>query len=102
MFSSFEASIKAEIAPLLKLINLLSINAPPVRTGVQRGERNVTIGMGSIVGMGSSKSKDGSDMKVVGKVMSTQISTLMPKTSFSTISTTITTRPVTKGGVIGG
>lgn len=80
LFSSSDASIKFEMTPFLKLINLMPTDAPPVHTGVQEGARNV--GMGLSVGMGSSKSKDGDDAKVVGKVISKQIPTSLPNTRF--------------------
>ena len=55
--------MKAKLAPLLKLVHLIPTDAPPVKTGVQGGEKDV----------GSSKEAD--QDKVVGKVMSTQIPT---------------------------
>ena len=55
--------------------------------------------MGSKASMGGSGSKN---VKVVGKVMSTQILTSLPKTSSTTNSTTTTTttKPLAKGVVI--
>ncbi|CAI9290318.1 unnamed protein product [Lactuca saligna] len=81
---------------------MMPIDAPPVSTRVQAGEGVMSVGMGSKAGMGGSgSSKDGSDAKVVGRVMFTQIPTSLPKTSFSIVSTTVTTRPLVKGVVIG-
>lgn len=77
-------------------------DAPPVHTGVQGREGNgVGMGMGLKVSMGGSGSSKGDDdAKVVGKVISTQLHTSLPKTSFTTTSTTTPKGPLTKGVVI--
>lgn len=64
MFSSLESNFKAESAPLLKLVKLIPTDAPPVQIRVQGGK-----------GVGFGSSKETSDGKVVGKVMSTQTPT---------------------------
>lgn len=83
-----ESNLKVKLAPLLKLVHLIPTDVPPVKTGVQRGEKDV----------GSSKDSD--QGKVVGKVMSTQIPTSL-HTLMSTTSTTMTLNPLNKGIVIG-
>ena len=101
MFSSLETSIKANLAPLLKLINLMPTNAPPVHTRVQGGKKKTNVGMSSSKVVGSGSLKDGYDVKFFRKVMSTQIPTSLPKTTVPITSTTTTTsRPLTKGVVI--
>lgn len=56
-----ESILKADLAPILKLVNLMPSDTPPVKTGVQRGEK--------VGGSGLSIASDGE--KVVGKVFST-------------------------------
>ncbi|CAI9259997.1 unnamed protein product [Lactuca saligna] len=87
VFSSFISNLKTDIAHLLKLVNLMLTDAPPIRQVVQGGQK----------GVGSSKDPD--QGKVVGKVISSQIPTSLP-TSMSTTSTTMTSKPLTKGIVI--
>lgn len=40
-FRLLESSIKNELAPLAKFVNLMPTNAPPIHTRVQGGERNM-------------------------------------------------------------
>ena len=94
MIYSLETNLKAEHAPqlkldpLLKLVLLLPKNAPSTKHVVQRGEKGV------------GPSKDTDEGKVVGKVISVQLSTSHP-VSLTTTSTTLTSIPITKGIVIG-
>ena len=88
MFSSLETNLKTEIDPLLKLVNLLPTDDPPIKPVVQGGDK----------GVGSSKDPD--QGKVVRKVISTKIPKSLP-TSLSTTSTTMTSKPLTKGIVTG-
>ncbi|CAI9290536.1 unnamed protein product [Lactuca saligna] len=69
MFLSLESSLKTDLAPLLKLVDLMPTNALPVHTWVQWGEKGVGSGVSKGVETGSSK--DPSQRKVVGRVMST-------------------------------
>lgn len=104
-FMSLESTIKVKLPPLMKFINLMPTNSPLVHTKVQGEERSV--GIKTSVGMGLSKVtdsgsfKNGDDGKVAGKVMLTQIPISLPKATISIISTSIKTRLVTKGVVIG-
>ena len=61
LFSSLESNLKAKLAPILKLANLMPLDAPPVKTRVQGGDKVGASGL----------SKDGDGQKVVGKVFST-------------------------------
>ncbi|CAI9279301.1 unnamed protein product [Lactuca saligna] len=97
MFSSLESNMKANLAPLMKFVNLMPFDVSPIKTGLQGGEK---VGDSSVLkGVDIGSSKDHSQGKVVGKVMSTQIPTLLP-TSMSTTLTTMTSKPLTKGIVI--
>ena len=98
MFSSLESNLKAELDPLLMLANLMPLDAPLIKTGVQGREK----GGGSSVskGVDTGSSKDHSQGKVVGKVMTTHIPTSLP-TSMSNTSTTMISKPLTKCIVIG-
>ncbi|CAI9262167.1 unnamed protein product [Lactuca saligna] len=53
-FASLESTLKAELAPLSKLLNLMPMNAPPVQTGVQ-GREGIgdSIAVSSKVSMGA-------------------------------------------------
>lgn len=73
-------------------------DAPPVRTEVQGGEG---IGVGIIMGGSGGSLKSDTDEKVVGKVITTQLHTSLPKVSSTVTSATTTRRPLTKGIVIG-
>ena len=84
MFSSLESNLKVELAPLLKLVNLMPTDALPVKPVVQGGDN----------GVGSSK--DPTQGKVVGQVIKTQIPT-SPYVSMTTTSTMVTSKPLTKG-----
>ncbi|CAI9281247.1 unnamed protein product [Lactuca saligna] len=88
MFSSLGTNLKVEVDPLLKLVNLMPTDAPPVKPVVQGGDN----------GVGSSKDND--QGKVVGKLISTQIPTSLP-TSMSTTLTTMNSKPLTKCIIIG-
>ncbi|CAI9290597.1 unnamed protein product [Lactuca saligna] len=88
IISSLELNLKAELAPLRQVVNLMPTNVPPVKQVVQ-GRDN---------GVSSSKYSD--QGKVVGKVIPTQLSTSLP-VSLTTTSTTTTSRPITKGIIIG-
>lgn len=39
MFSSLESNLTADLAPILKLVNLMPTDAPTFKTGVQGGEK---------------------------------------------------------------
>ncbi|CAI9283126.1 unnamed protein product [Lactuca saligna] len=72
---------------------------PTCKHNGARGERrNVSNGSGS-KGKGGSGNVVG-DARVVGRVLTTQIPTSLPKTPIVTSSTIATTRPITKGIVI--
>lgn len=88
---SIEVNIKAELAPTLDLVILLPTNSPPAKQVSQGGEK----GCG---GVGSSKDTDKG--AVFGKEMSTQVRTSL-QISLTTTSKIITTRPITKGIIIG-
>ncbi|CAI9276632.1 unnamed protein product [Lactuca saligna] len=72
-FDALESRIKAELALLANLLNLMTTNAQPVQTGVQRGEGiGVVIGGSSKVSIGGNGSLKGDhDVKVIGKVINT-------------------------------
>ena len=97
-FRLLESTIHSEVAPLSKLLNLPPTDAPHVVIGVQRGERKI---VGVSKGEGASGKASG-DVKVVGKVLTTQIPTTLPKKTDPIISTTSTTKPLEKGIIIGG
>ncbi|CAI9285142.1 unnamed protein product [Lactuca saligna] len=59
MISSFKSNLKAELAPRLKLVNLMPTDAPPIKIVMQGGKK----------GVGSSE--DPTHGKVVGKVIKT-------------------------------
>lgn len=84
MFSSLESRLKADLDPLLQLVNLIPRAAPPISIGVQGGDK----------GVGASKNLDHGE--VVGKMSSTQIPTIF-LVSTRTTSTTMTSKPLTKG-----
>lgn len=82
--------MKDDLGPVLNLVNLMPTVVPPLSTGGVRGEK----------GVGAIKNVDQGE--VVGNVMSTQLPTSMTKTFVPITSTTTTTRPLSKGIVIGG
>ncbi|CAH1444082.1 unnamed protein product [Lactuca virosa] len=96
-FRYFEATIQKMLAPLSQFVTILPTNASPVITGVQGGEKE-GVGKGANV-----CEKTNEETKVVGKVFKTQIPTTKPIFSKAepVIATTVTTRPITKGIVIG-
>ncbi|CAI9300260.1 unnamed protein product [Lactuca saligna] len=55
IFCSLESTLKADLAPLLKLVNLMPSNASPVRIGVQGGEKGFYSGSSKGFDTGSSK-----------------------------------------------
>lgn len=75
-------------------------NVPPMSIGVQEGDRRT-------VSSGSGHRREGGsgngvcNARVVGRVLTTQIPTSLPQTSIVSTSTITTTRPITKGIVIG-
>ena len=75
-------------------MNLLPIDAPPVVTGVQGGDRKV-VGVSKVEGSSGKSSGDVSgDAKIMGKVLTTQIPITMPMNTNPVISRTTTTRPL--------
>ncbi|CAI9285071.1 unnamed protein product [Lactuca saligna] len=99
-FTHFEAILQKQLAHLSKISTLLPMDAPPVFTGVQGGERKV----GSAKAGGEALHEDA---KVVGKVYSSKLSTTKPViTSAGPVTSTIVTfvpipRPISKGIMIG-
>ncbi|KAL7609165.1 hypothetical protein Lser_V15G10960 [Lactuca serriola] len=85
--NTLEQAIQKSLAPLTNFTSLLPKSAPPVYTGVQGGEK--------------SRSKE-EEAKTVGKVISTQLVATLPIPMKLISSTTITTKTVSKGIVIGG
>ncbi|CAI9299544.1 unnamed protein product [Lactuca saligna] len=101
-FSLLESTLKKELAPLLKLLNIMPTDGRPVCTAVQ-GVEKIDVGRGSVFGTGGSSSKkNDEDTKVVGKFSSTEIPISLVTGSKILTSTTMTTRPITKGIVICG
>ncbi|CAI9262773.1 unnamed protein product [Lactuca saligna] len=98
-FRMLESSIHNELAPHAMFANFMPTTDLPVSTGMQGGERRIFGIRSGYKGEGGYGSVNG-DAKVVGKVLTKQIPTSLPKTSIIT-SSTITTRPITKGIVIG-
>ncbi|CAI9278063.1 unnamed protein product [Lactuca saligna] len=102
-FTQCEAIIHKQLAPLSSISNLLPTDAPPVQTGVQRGERGV--GEGSHVKAGGDTSHG--EAKIVCKVFPSKIPSNKPTISSAGLvtSTIVTymsiTTLVTKGIVIG-
>lgn len=88
LLSSLESRMKVDIGPLINLVNLIPTAAPLVSIWVQGGDK----------GVGASKNSE--QGKVVGKVSSTQIPNTFP-VSATTTSTNITSKPLTKGVLIG-
>lgn len=96
-FQLLESTIQKELAPLAEPINLMPTNAPPVNTWMKGGDMG-GVGIGLKFGTrGSGSSRIDDDAKVA-KVLTTQIPTSLPKTS--TITSSSTTKPITKGIVI--
>lgn len=59
------------LAPLSKLLAIMITDAPPVSTGVKRGEK-IGVGREAMFGTGgSSSNKNDEDAKVLSKVSST-------------------------------
>ncbi|KAL7587313.1 hypothetical protein Lser_V15G40383 [Lactuca serriola] len=83
--STLEQATQKALAPLMNFTSLLPKSAPPVYTGVQGGE----------------KSRSKKEAKIVGKVISTQLVATLPIPTKPISSTTITTKTVSKGIVIG-
>ncbi|KAL7591384.1 hypothetical protein Lser_V15G33665 [Lactuca serriola] len=107
MFKMLESTIQKELAPLAKVINLMPTDSPPIHTWVQGGE-GISVGIGEsskVSTRGSGSGKTDEDAKVVGKILTTQIPSSLPKTSAikstSTTTTTTTTKSITKGIAIG-
>lgn len=94
MFSSLESTLKADLAALLKLVNLMSTNPPPIRIGVQGGEKGFCSGISK--GFDTCSSKDPSNGKNFRKVIITHTTTSLP-TSMKTSLATMTSKPITKG-----
>lgn len=78
-----------QLAPLSKISNLLPMDAPPIVTRVQGGERKVGDGVLH------------QEVKVVGNIFSMKISTKPTvSTAAPVTSTVVTTKPIAKGIVI--
>lgn len=94
MISNIEPSIKAELDPIRDLVLRLPTNAPSVVQKFREGRKG---------GVGSSKASGENFGVVVGKVITTQITTIIstkPISSSSittTTTTTTTTRTLTNG-----
>ncbi|KAL7607148.1 hypothetical protein Lser_V15G19426 [Lactuca serriola] len=84
--NTLDQPIQKALAPLANFTSLLPRSAPPAFTGVQGGEKRL--------------SKE-EDAKTVGKVISTQLITTIPILTKPISSTTVTTKTIAKGIVIG-
>ncbi|CAI9261298.1 unnamed protein product [Lactuca saligna] len=93
-FTQFEAVLHKQLAPLSTISNILPTGAPPIRIGVQGGEKRV--GEGSHVKAGGDALHG--EAKVVGKVYPSKIPLTKPTISSAgtVTSTIVTSMPITK------
>ncbi|CAI9277285.1 unnamed protein product [Lactuca saligna] len=90
------------VSPSIEVVEYYANGCPTSFHKGARGEK-IGIGMGSMFRTdGSSSKKNDEDVKVVGKVSSTQIPISLVTISIISTSTTTITRLVAKGIVIGG